>query len=77
MRTLPLVLAVVLVNDAVLLLALDVAVPAWLVVGGVALVLTVLLAVLVTASVDETKSPSSAELQRQVQALRERVDELD
>ncbi|MCG1001868.1 MULTISPECIES: hypothetical protein [Halobacterium] len=72
MRTLPVVLAVVLVNDAVLLLALDVSVPTWLVVFGAALALTVPVAVAVGAGVDR-ETPSRAELQREIQQLRERV----
>ncbi|NIB98353.1 hypothetical protein [Halobacterium sp. R2-5] len=72
MRTLPVVLAVVLVNDAVLLLALDVAVPAWLVVLGGALALAVPVLVAVGATVGETP-PSRAELQRQVEQLREQI----
>ncbi|MGB9964228.1 hypothetical protein [Halobacterium sp. CBA1126] len=74
MRTLPVVLAVVLVNDAVLLLALDVAVPAWLVVLGGALALTALLLAVVSAGIDDG-TPSRAELQREVEALRERVED--
>lgn len=77
MRTLPLVLAVVLLNDAVLLLALDVAVPAWLAVAGGALTLTALFGVFVTVGVDEAASPSNREVQRQVKALRDRVDALE
>ncbi len=73
MRTLPVVLAVVLVNDAVLLLALDVAVPTWLVVLGAALALTVPILVAVGATV-ENEAPSRAELQREVEQLRERVE---
>ncbi len=73
MRTLPVVLAVVLVNDAVLLLALDVAVPTWLVVLGAALALTVPRLVAVGATV-ENEAPSRAELQREVEQLRERVE---
>ncbi|MCD2200177.1 hypothetical protein LPA44_09725 [Halobacterium sp. KA-4] len=73
MRTLPVVLAVVLVNDAVLLLALDVAVPTWLVVLGAALALTVPILVAVGATV-ENEAPSRAELQRDVEQLRERVE---
>ncbi|MCD2203287.1 hypothetical protein [Halobacterium sp. KA-6] len=73
MRTLPVVLAVVLVNDAVLLLALDVSVPTWLVVLGAALALTVPILVAVGATV-ENEAPSRAELQRDVEQLRERVE---
>lgn len=73
MRTLPVVLAIVLVNDAVLLLALDVAVPTWLVVLGAALALTVLILVAVGATV-ENEVPSRTELQREVEQLRERVE---
>jgi hypothetical protein len=73
MCTLPVVLAVVLVNDAVLLLALDVAVPTWLVVLGAALALTVPILVAVGATV-ENEAPSRAELQREVEQLRERVE---
>lgn len=77
MRTLPVVLAVVLVNDAVLLLALDVAVPVWLAVLGGAVGLTTLLGVVVTAAVGENDSPAASELRRDVERLRERVDDLD
>ncbi|UHH25253.1 hypothetical protein [Halobacterium noricense] len=76
MRTLPVVLAVVLVNDAVLLLALDVAVPTWLVVLGAAFALTVPILVAVSATV-ERESASNAELQHEIEGLRERVAALE
>ena len=72
MRTLPVVLAVVLVNDAALLLALGVSVPAWLGVLGAALALTVLVVAAVTVGV-ERETPTNAELQHEIEALRERV----
>ncbi|MFB6269517.1 MAG: hypothetical protein ABEH83_06210 [Halobacterium sp.] len=75
--TLPVVLAVVLVNDAVLLVALDVDVPAWLAVGGAAVALTGLFALVVTTTVDGDSPPSRAELQQEVAALRDRVAELE
>ncbi|WP_179208108.1 hypothetical protein, partial [Halobacterium hubeiense] len=64
MRTLPVVLAVVVVNDAALLLALDVSVPAWLGVLGAALALTALVAAAVSVGV-ERETPTNAELQRE------------
>jgi hypothetical protein len=76
MRTLPVVLAVVLVNDAVLLLALDVAVPAWLVVLGGALALTVPILVAVGATVED-ESASRADRRRELERLRERVEALE
>jgi hypothetical protein len=77
MRTLPLVLLVVLVNDAVLLLALDVPVPAWLGVLGGALALTVPLFAVADATADGSGPPTRAELEGELDALRERVDDLD
>ena len=76
MRTLPVVLAVVLVNDALLLLALGVAVPTWLAVLGAALALTVPILVAVGATV-ERESASNAELQREIEELSERVAALE
>ncbi|CQH44786.1 uncharacterized protein HHUB_1079 [Halobacterium hubeiense] len=76
MRTLPVVLAVVVVNDAALLLALDVSVPAWLGVLGAALALTALVAAAVSVGV-ERETPTNAELQREIEALRERVAALE
>lgn len=76
MRTLPVVLAVVLVNDAALLLALGVSVPAWLGVLGAALALTALVAVAVGAGV-ERETPTNAELGQEVEQLRERVAALE
>jgi|GEM_PF-1497933 len=76
MRTLPVVLAVVLVNDAVLLVALDVSVPAWLGVLGAALALTALVAVAVGAGVERDPSPAE-DAGREIEALRERVAALE
>jgi hypothetical protein len=75
MRTLPVVLAVVLVNDAVLLLALDVTIPSWLAVLGVAVALTVPILVVVGATV-ENEAPRAGE-QGDVEQLRERVSALE
>lgn len=78
MRTLATVLAVVLVNDAVLLVLLDATPPGMTVVLGGTLVLaaTVLAAVSVTGD-DEASPPSRQELQENVEALCERVDQLE
>lgn len=76
MRTLPVVLAVVLVNDVVLLLALDVAVPPWLVVLGAALALTAPVLAAVRGTVGGG-TLSRAEQQREVERLRERVTALE
>lgn len=78
MRTLATVLAVVLVNDAALLVLLDATPPGMTVVLGGTLVLaaTVLVAVSVTGD-DEASPPSRRELQENVEALCERVDQLE
>lgn len=78
MRTLPTVLAVVLVNDAALLLLLDVTAPVWTVVLGGALVLTAAVLAIVSVGVEDSdEAPSRRELEAEVEALRERVDDLE
>lgn len=78
MRTLPTVLAVVLVNDAALLVFLDVTAPSWTIVLGGALVLTAAVVAIVSVGVDDPdEAPSRRELEGEVEALRERVDALE
>ena len=78
MRTLPTVLAVVLLNDAALLVVLDLTSPAWTVVLGGALLLTASVFAIVSYGVEDDGSPPSRrELQEEVETLRERVDELE
>ena len=77
MRTLPLVLGVVLLNDALLVLLLDVAVPAWAVVLAASLVLTGAVFAVVEMGAESDGPPSRRKLQREVEALRERVDRLE
>jgi hypothetical protein len=77
MRTLALVLTVVLLNDLALLVVLDASVPAWgLVLGGVAALTLPILAV-VTVAVDEPEQPTIEDLQADVEALRERIEQLE
>lgn len=77
MRTLPLVLTALLVNDALLLLALDVTVPTWLVVVGVALAFTVAVLLAVGVGVEAEERPSNADLDADVASLRDRVATLE
>jgi hypothetical protein len=77
MRTLALVLTLVLLNDVALLVVFDATVPAWaLVVGGV-IALTLPLLAVVSVAVDEPDQPTVANLQADVEALRERVETLE
>lgn len=77
MRTLALVLTVVLLNDLALLVVLDASVPAWgLVLGGVVALTLPILAV-VSVAVDEPDQPTVEDLQADVETLRERVDQLE
>ncbi|MDH5020585.1 hypothetical protein [Halobacterium rubrum] len=78
MRTLPTVLAVVLLNDAALLVLLDATPPGMTVVLGGTLVSTAAVVAAVSVTGDsETSPPSRRELQEDVEALRERVDRLE
>jgi len=77
MRTLPTVLAVVLLNDAALLVFLDATSPMWTFVLGVTLVLTAVVFAIVSVGVDDDSPPSRRELQEEVAVLRERVDDLE
>lgn len=77
MRTLALVLTVVLVNDLALLVVFDASVPAWgYVVGGVVALTLPVLAV-VSVVVDEPDQPTVADLQADIESLRDRVDDLE
>jgi hypothetical protein len=77
MRTLPTVLTVVLLNDVALLLVLDVTAPTWAVMLGGALLLSAAVFAIVSVAVeDDGTPPSRRELQEEVAALRERVDDL-
>jgi hypothetical protein len=77
MRTLPTVLVVVLLNDVALLLLLDVTTPGWTVLLGGTLLLTASVFAVVSVGVDDRSPPSRRELQEEVAALRERVDDLE
>jgi hypothetical protein len=77
MRTLALVLTVVLLNDLALLVVLDAAVPTWgLVLGGVVALTLPILAV-VTVAVDEPDQASVEDLQADLDALQQRVEQLE
>lgn len=76
MRTLPVVLAVVFVNDALLVLALDITVPTWLLVLGAAVALALPVAAIVGASV-ERETPTETERDESIQQLRQRVAALE
>lgn len=85
MRTsLPTVLAVLLLNDVLLVVALDAAVSAWGVVLGAALALTTALAAVVERTTEDSYPPSRAALDESVRETRadltrleNRVDELE
>lgn len=77
MRTLPLLLVALLVNDALLLVLLDASVPAWGFVVGGALALTALILAVVAVAVDKPDRRTVADLQADVEALRERVETLE
>ena len=77
MRTLAVVLAVVLLNDAALALLLDVAVPAWTVVVAGTVVATAAVYAVVVFTVEDDDLLTRRELQREVASLRERVAELE
>ncbi len=73
--TLPVLVAVLAANDVLLLWLLDASVPESLLLLG-ATFLLVLPAALVASAVGDT-APSRTELHRELEALRERVDELE
>ncbi|MFB6071787.1 MAG: hypothetical protein ABEJ88_02360 [Halobacterium sp.] len=77
MRTsLSTVLALLVVNDAVLVVLLDAPVPAWGLALGGALVLTAPVAAVAGLTSEDNSPASNADLEAEVRELRERVDEL-
>ncbi|MFC3478052.1 hypothetical protein [Halobacterium litoreum] len=78
MRTsLPAVLALLVVNDVVLVVLLDANVPTWGLVLGAAVGLSAPIVALAGVATEDTGPASRADLQAELRDLRERVEELE
>ena len=78
MRTLPLVVVLLVVNDVALALLLDVQLPGSTVVVGGAIALSATVLAIVAFTVDDDGDPPTRrELQEEVETLRARVDDLE
>jgi len=75
--SLPAVLALLVVNDVVLVVLLDASVPTWGLVLGAAIALSAPIIALAGATTEDTSPASRADLEAELRELRERVAELE
>lgn len=77
MRTLPLVVSIVALNDVALVFLLDLAAPTWTLLLGGSVALTATVFGVLAVTVDDNAPPSRRELAEDLATLRERVDALE